>query len=151
MGVNETKPGDHGVELLRGRIQAGKGDASRWLLKFNEAYARKLGMPVYPGSLNLALPETFDWFAPRYAPFVIPFPMAEYGGERDLLLMPCVLRSLDRRRAFLWSTVNAARSREDPWVVEVIAAERLRGLGVEDGDVVEVEVRTSSLSGQAIT
>ena len=48
-------------ELLRGRLQSGKGAASHWLQLLNAAYSRKLQMPVYPGSLNLALEHTFDW------------------------------------------------------------------------------------------
>jgi hypothetical protein len=53
-------------ELLRGMLQLGKGDASHRLQLFNAAYSRKLQMPVYPGSLNLAPEHTFDWFAVRY-------------------------------------------------------------------------------------
>jgi hypothetical protein len=36
-------------ELLAGKIQAGFGDAARWLKLFNAAYSEKLGMPVFPG------------------------------------------------------------------------------------------------------
>jgi len=68
-------------ELLRGRVQAGKGDASHWLRLFNAAYSRKLQMPVYPGSLNLALEYPFDWFAARYEAHVIWFGREEYGGN----------------------------------------------------------------------
>ena len=31
-----------------GRVQSGKGDASRWLSKFNAAYSQKVGAPVFP-------------------------------------------------------------------------------------------------------
>jgi len=31
-------------ELLAGKVQAGFGDASRWLKLFNAAYSEKLGM-----------------------------------------------------------------------------------------------------------
>jgi CTP-dependent riboflavin kinase len=53
-------------ELLAGKVQAGFGDASRWLKLFNAAYSDKLGMPVFPGSLNIALDHVFDWFDVRY-------------------------------------------------------------------------------------
>jgi hypothetical protein len=53
-------------ELLAGRVQAGFGDASRWLKLFNAAYSDKLGMPVFPGSLNIALDHVFNWFDVRY-------------------------------------------------------------------------------------
>jgi hypothetical protein len=47
-----------------GRVQSGQGDASHGLSKFNAAYSRKIGAPVFPGWLNLALASRFDWFAP---------------------------------------------------------------------------------------
>jgi hypothetical protein len=60
-------------QVLRGRVQAGKGDASRWLSLFNAAYSRKLGHPIYPGSLNLALDHDFRWFDPAYKAHLICF------------------------------------------------------------------------------
>jgi len=127
--------------VLSGRIQAGKNDASRWLDKFNEAYSRKLGMSVFPGSLNLALEENFDWFAPRWQPKIIPFGRDEYGGERDILLLPCILPNQESRRAFLWTPTTAARDRPDPWVVELVADVGLRHTyGLRDGDVMAVEL-----------
>jgi riboflavin kinase, archaea type len=127
--------------VLNGRIQAGKNDASRWLNKFNHAYSRKLGMPVFPGSLNLALDEIFDWFAPRWQPKVIWFGREEYGGERDILLLPCVLPNQESRRAFLWTPTTAARARPDPWVIELVTDVGLRQTyGLRDGDVVAVQL-----------
>ena len=129
------------MSRLVGRVQRGKGDASRWLGAFNAAYARKVGMPVFPGSLNLALDASFDWFAPDVVRRTVPFGRAEYGGERDILLVPCVLASLDREPAWLWTTTTAAHDRPDPWVVEVIAARNLReSFGLVDGMTVIVEL-----------
>ena len=34
-------------ELLVGKVQAGFGDAARWLKLFNPAYSEKLGIPVF--------------------------------------------------------------------------------------------------------
>ena len=53
-------------EVLVGKLQTGFGAASRWLRLFNSAYSEKLGMPVFPGSLNIALDHVFDWFDSRY-------------------------------------------------------------------------------------
>jgi hypothetical protein len=72
-------------ELLAGKVQAGFGDASRWLKLFNAAYSEKLEMPVFPGSLNIALDHVFDWFDARYETHRIWFGREEYGGERDIL------------------------------------------------------------------
>ena len=128
-------------ELLRGRLQSGKGDASHWLRVFNAAYSRKLQMPVYPGSLNLALEHTFDWFAARFQPHIIWFGREEYGGERDILLLPCELADFQGRKAFLWTPTTAARSRPDPWVVELVCDIELRETyRLQDGDVLTVEL-----------
>jgi len=124
---------------LVGRVQSGKGDASRWLERFNEAYARKVAMPIFPGSLNLALPDVFDWFSPDIQQRTIWFDHTEYGGERDILLVPCVLASLDDAPAWLWTPTTAARERPDPWVVEIIAGTNLRATyNLTDDSVVEV-------------
>lgn len=124
-----------------GRVQSGKGDASHWLSKFNTAYSRKVGAPVFPGSLNIALECRFDWFAPGIVRRTITFDRAEYGGERDILLVPCVLPNLAMHPAWLWTTTTAARDRPDPWVVEIIAAANLREtFGLTDGSMVEVEL-----------
>jgi len=98
-------------------------------------------MPVYPGSLNLALDHHFDWFAPRYKAFTIWFDREEYGGERDILLMPCELVDFGRRKAFLWTPTTAARNRTDPWVVELVCDAGLRETyGLVDGDVIVFEL-----------
>ena len=101
-------------ELLAGKVQAGFDDTSRLLKLFNAAYSEKLEMPVFPGSLNIALDHVFDWFETRYETHRIWFGREEYGGERDILLLPCELVSLDQRRAFLWTPTTAARDRRDP-------------------------------------
>ena len=124
-----------------GRVQSGKGDASHWLSKFNAAYSRKVGVPVFPGSLNLALEAHFDWFAPDIIRRTISFNRTEYGGERDILLIPCVLCNLAMQRAWLWTPTTAAHDRPDPWVVEIIAAANLRDtFGLADGSIVEVQL-----------
>jgi hypothetical protein len=60
-------------------------------------------MPVFPGSLNIAFDNLFDWFYACYEAHRIWFGREEYGGERDILLLPCELISLYRRKAFLWT------------------------------------------------
>lgn len=124
-----------------GRVQSGKGDASHWLSKFNAAYARKVGTPIFPGSLNIALSDHFDWFAQEIVRRTITFDREEYGGERDILLVPCVLLNLGRQHAWLWTPTPAARDRPDPWVIEIIAAVNLRdSYSLIDGSSVDVEL-----------
>ena len=74
------------------------------------------------------------------------FDREEYGGERDILVLPCKLMSLDHRRAFLWTPTTAARDRADPWVIELVSDVNLRNqFGLRDGDVVEIAVPTSGI------
>jgi riboflavin kinase len=127
--------------LFIGYLQSGKNDASRWLEMFNEAYSAKTGIAIFPGSLNLALDNTFDWFSPIYQNQIIQFKKSEYGGERDILLLPCTLLSLGKRKAFFRTTTTAARDRPDPHVVEVITDVKLRdAYGLSDGSRVEFEL-----------
>ena len=129
------------IRRFTGRVQAGEGDAARWLSRFNEAYARKVGMPVFPGSLNLALDQHFDWLDPEAQRAALHFDRSEYGGERDILLLRCALRNLDNEPAWLWTTTVAAAGRDDGWVVELIAGRHLRSTyRLEDGSPVEVEI-----------
>jgi CTP-dependent riboflavin kinase len=94
--------------------------------------------------LNIALDHVFDWFDARYEAHKIWFDREEYSGEQDILLLPCKLVCLDRRRAFLWTPTTAARDRRDPWVVEIVTDVNLRDhFGLQDGDVVEINVLTS--------
>jgi CTP-dependent riboflavin kinase len=127
--------------VFEGKVQSGQGDASRWLSRFNAEYSRKLGMEVFPGSLNVALSQPFDWFAADLQRHVVWFGRQEYGGERDILLLPCTLRNLQGQRAFLWSTTTAAQDRDNPRVVEIVAPVGLRvNYGLRDGDSIVIEL-----------
>lgn len=124
------------------RVATDSAIASHWLSLFNAAYAPKVAMPVYPGSLNLALRAPFNWFAEEIQRRTVRFDQAEYRGERDILLVPCVLSNLSAEPAWLWTPTTATRDRPDPWVVEVIAEKNLRETyGLIDGSLVEVELR----------
>ena len=127
--------------VISGRVQSGENDASRWLDKFNEPYSKKTGMAIFPGSLNLALDKNFDWFKPACQAKVIWFGKEEYGGERDIFLLPCKLINLGNKNAFLWTPTTAAKDRPDPWVVEVITDVKLRdAFSLRDGSIVQIEL-----------
>jgi CTP-dependent riboflavin kinase len=126
-------------ELLVGRVQPGARSSAHWFTRFNAAYSRKLGMPVFPGTLNLGLDEPFEWLAPRYAPHLIHFAGTEYGGERDVLVLPCALPDLDARRAFLWTSTRDITHRKGTHMVELVCDVKLRDVyGLADGDQVTV-------------
>ena len=121
-------------------MEGGAHDASVWLRRFNAAYARKLVMPIFPGSLNLRVPRPFDWSHARYAEYLMRFDRAEYGGERDILLLPCRLASLNGHAAWLWTTTTP-REGDARCVVEIITDVSLRATyGLEDGDTVRVDI-----------
>lgn len=111
-----------------GRVQSGTGNASHWLTRCNAEYARKIGMAVFPGSLNIALGAPFDWFAPDVVQRTVTFDGPEYGGERDILLVPCRLENLDDELAWLRTTTTTACSRTDSSVVEIIGSRSLRAV-----------------------
>ena len=124
-----------------GRIQSGKGDASKWLRLFARAYEKKLGQRIFPGSLNVALDANFDWHREEHLAKHIFFDRSEMNGERDILLMRCSLSNLSDQSAFLWTTTTAAQDRTDPRVVELIASIGLRArYDLSDGDLVEIEI-----------
>jgi CTP-dependent riboflavin kinase len=130
---------------LIGRVETGQGDASRWLAKFNHAYATKIGTPIFPGSLNLRLSEPLDWKTTTVRGLTIEFSREEYGGERDILLVPCRLTSLDGLRAHLWTTSRVLSDPDPPYLIEVVTSVGLRdAFGLEDGDLVELELGTSA-------
>ena len=69
-----------------------------------------LDYPRIP-SLNIALDHVFNWFDARYEAQRIWFGREEYGGERDILLLPWEIVSLDHRKAFLWTPTTSLASR----------------------------------------
>ncbi len=126
---------------ISGRVTTGQGNASYWLERFRPAYVAKTGMPIYPGSLNLRTDEEFSLRAPRLAPDLITMAGADYGGERDILMLPCVLVSLENTPALIWRTTTAEAIAEDRRVLEILAAVNLRRtFGLLDGDTVEVRI-----------
>ena len=123
-----------------GVVESGASDAARWLRLFNAEYNRKLGMSVFPGSLNLLLPEPFDWSAAFVTTNQIRFGREEYGGERHILLVPCALESLGDVPAHLWRTTTPHVAR-DAHVLEIISAVHLRSTyGLKDGDRVSIRL-----------
>ena len=126
---------------LTGRVESGQGNAAHWLRLFNAPYSRKVGWTVLPGSLNLRLRDPFDWNAPEIREHVVQFRREEYVGERDILLLPCVLTTCSRQPGYLWTTTTVDPDPDARRVVEVIAPVRLReAYSLVDGDVVEFEV-----------
>ena len=127
---------------IQGTVQDGVGDASFWLDKFSEVYRSWTGLPIYPGSLNLAVAEKFDWCDPRFESDKRIHSLIPHGGNRDICLLPCRISAngLAQINGFVWATTNAAQA-PDYRVIEIIASTRLRDvLQLQNGSTVTIEV-----------
>jgi len=121
-------------------VVSGSGNASGWLTKFQPQYEAKLGMKIFPGSLNLELDHEYSLLQNKRT--LITFLSHEYGGERDIYLQPCKILG---RKAFIWRTKNAEEMPErTTWsrnIIEIVTDTKLREThGLKDGDVVQVSL-----------
>ena len=124
--------------VLRGRVRTGRGDFGFWIEKFQEHYRAKTGMALFPGTLNLELSEPF-----RMPDHALRLEAHEYGGTVSVSLLAC--RVLGRRAFILRTDANEQGSGHHPrTLIEVATDVKLRAThGLEDGDIVEVELEPS--------
>jgi riboflavin kinase, archaea type len=126
-------------QLLRGRVRSGRGDFGYWLTKLQEHYRAKTGMSLFPGTLNVELPEPYS-----LPPKRMRLEGREYGGTVSVNIVPCRILGL---AAFILRTDgNESGSGDHPrTIVEVATDANLRRtFGLEDGDSVEIEVGDDS-------
>jgi CTP-dependent riboflavin kinase len=125
---------------LSGTVIDGQNNANIWLQKFADVYAAWLGQRIFPGSLNVDTGRPFDWHDESLLPFRRTFSLFPHGGERDLFIVPCSIVSPGTQSCWLWTTTTAAQHRDDPNVVELIAAVGLRPeLGLATGSRVTID------------
>src|SRR5215469_3658349 len=120
---------------LRGTVVSGRGDFGQWIECLSSFYQRKTGMLLYPGTLNVELPEEYTLPAD-----VIRLEADEYGGRVSVSIVPC---RIFNRQAFLLRTDQneAGTGRHPRSVVEIATDVRLRdAYQLEDGDWVEIEL-----------
>lgn len=122
-------------QLLRGRVRSGRGDFGFWLKKLQEHYRSKTGMSLFPGTLNIELPEPYSLPAQR-----LRLEGREYGGTVSVNIVPC--RVLGLAAFILRTDRNELGAGDHPrTIVEVATDANLREtFGLEDGDMVEIEV-----------
>jgi riboflavin kinase, archaea type len=123
------------MALLRGKVVSGLGDFSYWMEKLSSHYERKTGMRLFPGTLNLALPEPYS--LPEQ---VIRLEAREYGGRVSVSMVPCFVFG---RRAFLVRTdQNEQGTGHHPRnIIEIASDVKLRdAYGLSDGAWVDVEI-----------
>ena len=121
------------MPVLRGIVVSGMGNFSYWIEKLESFYSQKTGMPLYPGTLNLRLPEPYSLPAD-----VIRLEKEEYGGTVSVSLLPCTIFG---RRAFLLRTdKNESGQGDHPKnIIEIATDVKLRdAYGLKDGDEIEV-------------
>lgn len=121
-----------------GVVESGKGDAARWLRRFAAVYADALDIPLHPGSLNVRLDNSFDWSAPELGDWTVRLDLRPHGGEREVVMIPCVLPDLDGTPGWLWTTTVTASRPPSP-LVEIVAPVHLRErFGLVDGSRLRV-------------
>jgi riboflavin kinase len=116
---------------MRGKISSGLGQAQYFLTRegYSRQFVEKLGLIPFPGTLNVLLEEPLP--AERQAIKIEGF--TEEG--RTFGECRCYCIKLNGIEA---AVVRPERSRYPPELIEVIAPVKLRALGLEDGDPVEV-------------
>ncbi|WP_324830686.1 DUF120 domain-containing protein [Alloacidobacterium sp.] len=123
------------MPVLKGVVVSGMGNFSYWLEKLEVFYTQKTGLRLFPGTLNLRLPEPYS--LPEE---VIRLEKEEYGGTVSVNIVPCTILG---RRAFLLRTdANEAGIGHHPKnIVEIATDIKLRdAYGLRDGDEVEVQL-----------
>src|SRR5262245_19308548 len=72
------------TRILRGQVRTGRGDFSRWIAMLKEHYRAKTGMSLFPGTLNVELPQPYSLPAQRSR-----LEGQEYGGTVCVNIVPC--------------------------------------------------------------
>ena len=115
--------------ILKGKVTSGTNNATFWINKLDELYTSKTGMKLYPGTLNVKLPE--QYILPLN---VIRLEKEEHGGHVSVSIFPC--RIFDRK-AFIIRTDND----DGLDIIEIATDAKLRTVyGLVDGDIVDVVV-----------
>jgi riboflavin kinase len=135
---------DEGMMVLRGKVVSVVGSFAYWIGQLQDHYARKTGMVLYPGTLNLKLDSEYS--LPKK---VIRLEGAEYGGRVSVSIVPC---SVQGRKAFLLRTdANENGTGDHPkTIIEIATDVRLRDLfKLQDGDDLEVTIAPEGAAPEA--
>ncbi len=114
---------------------SGLAEFGFWIGRLDSFYERKTGMRLYPGTLNIELPNPYS-----LPSNVIRLEANEYGGRVSVNIVPCQIFD---RRAFLLRTDQNEQGtgHHSRNVIEIATDVRLRDLyQLKDGDWVEVEL-----------
>lgn len=116
---------------MRGKILSGLGQGQYFISRegYSSQFVEKLGFIPFPGTLNVLLEEPF----PTERKTIRIEGFAEEG--RTFGECRCYRIKINGMQA---AVVRPEKSRYPVELIEVIAAVKLRALGLEDGDPVEV-------------
>jgi len=131
---------------LRGKVVSGVGNFSYWIEKLQDHYARKTGMNLFPGTLNVQLDQPYS--LPLSG--VTRLEAQEYGGTVSVNILPCLV--LGRSGFILRTDANEQNRGHHPkTVVEVASDVKLRDhFRLADGDQVEIEIPEAAIEDQQI-
>ncbi|MEM6568204.1 MAG: DUF120 domain-containing protein [Planctomycetota bacterium] len=122
-------------DLHEGVVRSGLGDCARWIERLAEAYQGVVGVRLWPGSLNVELPQ--PWSMPNHA---VRLDTRPHGGSVTVFLAPC---SVEGVHAYALRTEANERGDGDHprTIVEIVASLHLRShLGLADGDRVRLRL-----------
>ena len=120
---------------IKGRVVSGLANFGFWIERLNSFYETKTGMRLYPGTLNIELPNPYS-----LPSNVIRLEANEYGGRVSVNIVRCQIFD---RRAFLLRTDQNEQGtgHHSRNIIEIAKDVRLRDLHqLKDGDWVEVEL-----------
>jgi len=143
------------ILVLSGTLRLSTSNAKRTAGRFNElitdnaaVFRRYFGVGLFPGSLNVDVPEPaslqrdLDAGTPPPA-FVIPrtelINMPGYIGDGQV--WPCILRGEKFSTPVSCWIFRRIGSRVPPGVIEIVAREKLReAYGLQHGDVITIDL-----------
>ncbi|MDP6635672.1 MAG: DUF120 domain-containing protein [Phycisphaerae bacterium] len=122
--------------IFTGIVKSGKGDFSFWLDKLAEHYTRKLGVKLFPGTLNVHLINQ----SYRIPSDCIRLEKEEYGGTVSVSIGKC--RIFGREAFILRTDSDTGKLGDSPESILEIASDVnfRQTYGLKDEDVVEVEI-----------
>ncbi len=122
--------------ILKGVVKSGKGDFSYWLDRLAEYYVQKTGMKLFPGTLNVHLIDD-EYHLPSDS---VRLEKEEYGGRVSVGIGECAI--FGRKAFILRPDTDTGKYGDPPEAILEIATdiELRKEYGINDGDIVEVEV-----------
>ena len=120
------------MKFMRGKVSSGFGQAQYFLSRegYCSQFLEKLGFVPFPGTLNVLLEEPFPTDGLQEIKI-------EGFTEKGKSFGECKCYRI-KFKDMQAAVVRPEKSRYPPEMIEIIAPVKLRALGLEDGDSVEI-------------